>query len=366
MKKSSFFALIVSAFPLLLSSSVTSAQSQQYFTKSLSLGMNDPQVQILQQLLNKDAQTQVIAVGPGSSGNETTYFGPATKRAVIKFQEKYALDILIPAGLSYGNGLVGPLTMKKLNTIAFLPSPTVPLVFTQKSIVPTLVDDTTRIDIYSTDKAIENIQNTIVSRVNSAIAIKSIGEINVNDQKIASQVILLGLSSYEGKPGTLIKVSGKGITDKTSLYFGPNYVFKDLPLLTDTLTFTVPQLPPGRYDIALKNSNGISNTGFFVITSDLTPKVTVTSITPNNINYGDTIKISGTGFTKTNNEVLTTFGKIKGVTSTDGMTLLIKFEPETLKELSKLPKQGKVYDIHVRVLNSNGYSPNIISFPITL
>lgn len=47
----------------------------------------------------------------------TTYFGLATKQAVIAFQEKYKDTILMPSNLIKGTGYVGTATIKKLNEL---------------------------------------------------------------------------------------------------------------------------------------------------------------------------------------------------------------------------------------------------------
>jgi DNA-directed RNA polymerase subunit beta' len=71
----------------------------------------------LQKFLNKSSDTMVAASGAGSAGNETSTFGPATKAAVIKFQEKYAADILTPSGLSKGTGNWFAATRAKANAL---------------------------------------------------------------------------------------------------------------------------------------------------------------------------------------------------------------------------------------------------------
>jgi hypothetical protein len=71
------------------------------FSRDLTSGKTGSDVKSLQQYLN--AKGFIVAIsGAGSPGNETTYFGPATKAALIKFQKAM--------GISPTSGYFGPIT----------------------------------------------------------------------------------------------------------------------------------------------------------------------------------------------------------------------------------------------------------------
>jgi ABC-type transport system substrate-binding protein len=81
------------------------------FKNDLKIGSQGKEVEELQKCLAKDPEIY--------QGEITGYFGPKTKEAVIKFQEKYKKDILEPFGLESGNGIVKEKTREKLNEICF-------------------------------------------------------------------------------------------------------------------------------------------------------------------------------------------------------------------------------------------------------
>ena len=87
------------------------------FTKYLQYRQTNADIKRLQIFLNSDPDTQIAVSGAGSPGKETNYFGLLTLKAVIKFQEKYAKDVLAPWGFVKGTGYVGKTTLLKINEL---------------------------------------------------------------------------------------------------------------------------------------------------------------------------------------------------------------------------------------------------------
>lgn len=79
------------------------------FTKTLSVGASDPQVKLLQQFLNMRGYT-IAKSGTGSPDKETNYFGPATQKALAKFQAAH--------GIKPASGLWGPMTRASIEAMS--------------------------------------------------------------------------------------------------------------------------------------------------------------------------------------------------------------------------------------------------------
>ncbi len=99
-----FFHLLPNSVSVSTSTHVVVPTSLVSYKRILRLGSVGADVKQLQQFLNSIGFV-VAPNGSGSPGKETTYFGVATKKALVKFQEAHAKAILTPYGLTKGTGI---------------------------------------------------------------------------------------------------------------------------------------------------------------------------------------------------------------------------------------------------------------------
>ena len=105
------------------------------FTRNLTVGSQGADVKCLQQYLN-GAGFSLASSGAGSPGNETMYFGPITRAAVVKWQDANAAGVLAPVGLAKGTGFFGPSSRSYFSSMAVAPVVTPPVV-TPPVVTPT-------------------------------------------------------------------------------------------------------------------------------------------------------------------------------------------------------------------------------------
>lgn len=125
--KTTALAVIAVGLVLGISSAQVTTSSCYQFERNLRVGNTGADVKALQQTLNANGFTVAAAGHAGSAGMETTYFGNATKNALIKWQEANAAATLAPWGLTSGTGFFGATSRAEMNKCAGTPgTPTTP------------------------------------------------------------------------------------------------------------------------------------------------------------------------------------------------------------------------------------------------
>ena len=294
----------------------------EVFPRTLYVGMRGEDVRELQKVLNKDIETRIAEMGAGSLGNETNYFGTATKRALIQFQEKYRTEILAPSGLTSGTGIFGTKTRAKvtilLNTASVAKSVTTPT------------------------------------------------QVSIPVQK--GEVIVMFPSQYSGTAGTMIEIFGAGFTTKdNTIYFGDgNAVGKAVSPDGQSITFKIPAIPKGVYPLFVKNARGDSNRdSFFVVTDGVTPEPKIESISPARATRGDVVTVKGSGFLAKGNTVRTGINIIENVSSADGRAISFSIPVDVFISTTTASSEKFTIPVWVYVVNENGVS-NGKSFSLEL
>lgn len=317
------------------------------FVRELKQGDRGEDVRRLQTILNSDSQTQIAFSGAGSPGQETEFFGTLTKGAVIRFQQKYATEILYPYGVYVGTGIVDEPTRTKLNSLS------------GNQVQTGGIPDT---NAFSTNLQTFNIQNFqpqegFYVREPSSYVV-SPGEtfyISGGGFDSSVQVAIAGL--ILPKENTNISL-GQG--DQTSVLnpnqFSGNSFGDAFSLLAsgDSLSIKLPSnFPKGIHDLYLVKGSFYTNPGTKIIVK--TSGVASPSIS--NIREEEKrIVIEGTNFTNSN-MVQTSYGRIHKLPSQNGSIFVSKSRlSEALGGTLGFSDQATV---SFSVINENGFSQSV-------
>jgi hypothetical protein len=353
--KISLFILIfcsIFALPALGGPFTKLAKGFSGFSVNLRYGDDSADVQQLQIFLNNDLATEVAMGGPGSPGQETTYFGPATLQAVIKFQNKYASQVLAPVGLIVGTGYVGSSTRAELNQLLLAQNYSAPSV---DLVAPNLTPSNSVSSISATQTQPQP-QPQSQSQTQNSTGISELSQV----------------SPFEVVPGSTTTLTGTNFLAYNTVFVGgiavPNVVSEDG---TDLLVTIPASTPAGPTKISVDNSNSV----YLMVTSSPEPGPIITSVSPNVItSLNQPIIISGSGFTPSSNIIYSPFGTISSVPSAGGTS--ISFTLSQLpniselvaveQEISQQQLQTEGVSVVIGVVNENGPSggeTNIIVTP---
>jgi hypothetical protein len=144
------------------------------FVKTLSVGSKDPEVKELEKALNACPDTRVAVSGIGSPGKEGTTFTDKTKAALIKFQEKFPEDMLVPLNRTKGSGTLDTLSRKKLNSEWPCTFKGIPAKTEMHPVIRLAEKSNGNIeDIYPDTLESKRLTNTTIPRINEALFVNS-------------------------------------------------------------------------------------------------------------------------------------------------------------------------------------------------
>lgn len=324
------FLVILCVLFISASSAYVAIADNSSFSRNLKVGDFGKDVKNLQIFLNSDTNTAVALSGVGSKGNETEYFGNATAKALSKFQEMYSSEILIPNGLVKGTGFLGGSTRAKINAI-----------LAKSRISGATVAVAPPVSLSNTQHPTPN----------------------TSDKTIA----ITGVSPLYGPVGTMVSVSGMGFLPTGNMILLNNSLkVENVSLSNGNLSFKVPNsFPTGIYGLTVSNTNGVSeNDNLFIITSGKNKSPKIDSVSPNSISAGDEITIKGSGFSNYDNLVMTSYGNVKNISSTDGNVIKLRLIPQVGDKVIA-NDSGKSFSLPVYfyIINENGInsSPGLVN-----
>ena len=303
------------AIPFFLFKDGLHASETHTFNRDLTVGAVGADVKRLQTVLNQNPDTRLRESGPGSPGQETEYFGPITRSAVIRFQEKHASEILTPLGLTAGTGYFGPSTRAKMASIK----------------VTTNGPELDRSEPESEDEDIE--RNSVglddAPQVLEERDLESAS--GIAEKEEYGELVLMRSSGYLVEGGDTLYLYGLGFTDRNKVHFGDGITIAGVKRESqDTIKVTVPEdIEPGYYRVEVENTKGRTTDSqvFFVAGGQNTTPPRVERITPEGGTWGTEITVYGEGFDKEWNMLRAPYAILEGITSECGEKMTFKVEP---------------------------------------
>jgi peptidoglycan hydrolase-like protein with peptidoglycan-binding domain len=339
------------------------------FSRNLSEGDSGEDVKILQMALNKDERTKIADFGPGAPGFETEYFGGRTATAVSRFQELYSEDILVPVGLSQGNGFVGPSTREKLQKLYGKSDFGLEITKNEEKSNNTAVnkvnievsgDSSTSLQTESTIYS-GNVEKTkALSDLLSEQDYNLLKDLYESDSSLLQRSFAVGsASSYTGAPGEKIVLDGIHLTNDIDIHFNDHIATGTASEDGTELVFTVPDIDKGPYELTFTNSSGEKALRImdFAVVVENAIKPEIYSIFPPSGPLGTEITISGVNFAKENNTI--NFGQraVEGVPSEDGKTIKVKVVSDIFMHPDVPNPDNANWPIWVYLANENGFAP---------
>lgn len=337
-----FVAAFLFVFAMSGQAQVAMENSGTIFIKNLTLGSDNSDVATLKQVLNSNPLTSVQK--SGLVEEKSTYFGPDTRRAVIKFQELYKETVLYPSGLTKGTGFVGPSTRAKLNELAKN------LNLQQNfAVSDPVVSNTTESD-------------SLIARLRALLGVGARVQVNMAE-------------NYQVSPqGTLVLAGSGFLPNQNTVHIDGKYLVSNVGSLTGTsLKVNLPkEISLGKHSVWVTNSNGSSRNPateiYFVVTENPASNPVITSVSPDFAAQDEEIIIKGRSFTPSGNNLYTTLGNVTNISSSGGDTLRVNLSSfPVMAALASNPElKGTRYNVAMYVQNENGVSLKPFMFTIQI
>ncbi|MGM0628921.1 MAG: IPT/TIG domain-containing protein [Patescibacteria group bacterium] len=311
------------------------------------IGDRGEDVKELQVILNRDPDTRLASYGAGSPGQETEYFGPITKNAVIRFQEKYSSEVLSPLGLQRGTGYFGPSSRGKVDD---------------------LLSEKKESD--EKDGTEEHIKDDDEQPEEPTLE-EGDGDQEELNWMYTEELMLTQPSHYSGERGEKIEIYGFGFTSKNTVYFGDDIKIENVEAQSsDTIVINVPEeAESGYHNIQVKNEKGKTDNEsvFFAVVDEGATPPRIDSVTPSEAETGTEVTVYGENFDEEWNMVRTSVNTVEGVPSPDGKSLSFKVETSFDEpDVDHVEGPGFQLDVYFYIVNENGISKEPGKFILNL